>query len=391
MRKFIFFAFSILFLLVSAAAVFAQTEDLPLQAESIPLVATAELDSSGSPLETNSDFYISLNTDGTGLFYKDGYVSKINWNQPDDNNIQIDDRLGYTYDGIFSDGYLLIQVNDRTYIFEKSGGLPIMKLAPGQWAREIKPNFFVEDDTTAVQIGEEKSAEINRKAASLSQKYGIDIHIIIVSDFLDYSYSNNIELFSEEIADGYRLGDKNEENALLLVMSMADRDYDIYSSGFKTNEIFNPYSRGFLEDAMLPHFKHNDWAAGFLAYLDECDELLEMAENGEIFEDTSTTGTGSFISNEERNYKLEIVISLIFGLLVGLIARSSVKAAYDNQVKQESAASNYIVDNSFKLSLKHDVFTHTTASRTYSPRSSSSSSHSGGGGSRSSSHSSGKF
>ena len=391
MRKYIFFAFSILFLLVSAAAVFAQAEDLPLQAESIPLVATAELDSSGSPLETNSDFYIILNSDGTGLFYKDGYVSKLNWNQPDDNNIQIDDRLGYTYDGIISDGYLLIPVKDTTYLFEKSGKLPIMKLAPDQWAREIKPNFFVEDEATAAQIGEEKTAEINRKAASLSQEYGIDIHIIIVSDFLEYSYSNNIELFSEEISDGYRLGDKNEENALLLVMSMADRDYDIYSSGFKTNEIFNPYSRSFLENAMLPHFKQNNWADGFLAYLDECEYLLVNAENGEIFEASSTTDTDSFFSNEERNYKLEIVISLIIGLLVGLIARSGVKAAYNNQVKQESAASNYIVDNSFKLSVKNDVFTHTTSSRTYSPRSSSSSSHSGGGGSRSSSHSSGKF
>ena len=391
MKKYIFFAFSILFLLVSAAEVFAQTEDLPLSVESTPLVATAELDSSGSPLETNSDFYIILNSDGTGLFYKDGYVSKLNWNQPDENNIQIDDRLGYTYDGIISDGYLLIPVKDTTYLFEKSGKLPIMKLAPDQWAREIKPNFFVEDEATAAQIGEEKTAEINRKAASISQEYGIDIHIIIVSDFLEYSYSNNIELFSEEISDGYRLGYKNEENALLLVMSMADRDYDIYSSGFKTNEIFNPYSRSFLENAMLPHFKQNNWAEGFLAYLDECNELLEMAENGEIFEDTSTTGYSSFISNEERNYKLEIVISLIIGLLVGLIARSGVKAAYNNQVKQESAASNYIVDNSFKLSVKNDVFTHTTSSRTYSPRSSSSSSHSGGGGSRSSSHSSGKF
>ncbi|MBO7135004.1 MAG: TPM domain-containing protein [Spirochaetaceae bacterium] len=232
---------------------------------------------------------------------------------------------------------------------------------------------------------------MNRKAASLSQKYGIDIHIIIVSNFLEYSYSNNIELFSEEISDGYRLGDKNEENALLLVMSMADRDYDIYSSGFKTNEIFNPYSRSFLENAMLPHFKQNNWADGFLAYLDECEYLLVNAENGEIFEASSTTDTDSFFSNEERNYKLEIVISLIIGLLVGLIARSGVKAAYNNQVKQESAASNYIVDNSFKLSVKNDVFTHTTSSRTYSPRSSSSSSHSGGGGSRSSSHSSGKF
>ena len=391
MRKYIFFAFSILFLLVSAAAVFAQTEDLPLSVESTPLVATAELDSSGSPLETNSDFYIILNSDGTGLFYKDGYVSKLNWNQPDDNNIQIDDRLGYTYDGIISDGYLLIPVKDTTYLFEKSGKLPIMKLASGQWAREIKPNFFVEDEATAAQIGEEKTAEINRKAASLSQEYGIDIHIIIVSDFLEYSYSNNIELFSEEISDGYRLGDKNEENALLVVMSMADRDYDIYSSGFKTNEIFNPYSRSFLENAMLPHFKQNNWADGFLAYLDECEYLLVNAENGEIFEASSTTDTDSFFSNEERNYKLEIVISLIIGLLVGLIARSGVKAAYNNQVKQESAASNYIVDNSFKLSVKNDVFTHTTSSRTYSPRSSSSSSHSGGGGSRSSSHSSGKF
>ena len=378
MRKYIFFAFSILFLLVSAAAVFAQTENLPILAESIPLVATAELDSSGNPVETNSDFYIILNTDGTGLFYKDGYVSKINWNQSEDDNIQIDDRLGYTYDGIISDGYLLIPVKDRTYLFEESGELPIMKLAPGQWAKEIKPNFFVEDEATAAQIGAEKAAEIDRKAASFSQKYGIDMHIIMVSNFWDYAASSDIEIFSEEISDGYRLGSKNDENALLLVMSMYDRDYDIYSSGFKTNEIFNSYSRSFLEDAMLPHFKQNDWAAGMLAYLDECEFLLTSAENGEIY------------TSAPRNVTGEIIVSLVIGLLIGLIVRACIKAAYTNQVKEQKAAAQYIVGDTFKLNVKTDTYTHSTSSRTYSPRSTSNS-HSGGGGSRSSSHSSGKF
>ena len=390
MRKSLVFAFSILILFVHTA-VFSQTENAEPSSYSIPLLAAAQLDSSNNVIGTSDNFYMILNGDETGVLFKDGYISRINWTTPDEETFQASDRLGYTYDGVFiEEGYLALTYKDTTYLFADAENLPIMNLAPAQWASGLKPYFFIEDKNIRNQIGAEKIAEINDKAAAISERYGTDIHIIIVSDFLDYSYSNDIELFSEEIADGYRLGDRNEENALLLVMSMADRDYDIYASGINTNAIFNPYSRGFLEDAMLPHFKGNNWAEGFLAYLDECNELLEMAENGEIFEDTSTTGYSSFISNEERNYKLEIVISLIIGLLVGLIAKSGVKAAYNNQVKQELTASNYIVDNSFKLSVKNDVFTHTTTSRTYSPRSSSSSSHSGGG-SRSSSHSSGKF
>lgn len=377
MRKSLAFAFSILFLIFQTE-VFAQTETSNYnRSNALPLVAAAKLNDGGDIIESYDKYYIILNADGSGLFYADGFVSKITWNMPDDNTVQFTDRIGDTYIGSFIDEYLSLECDGTTYFFELRKTIPIMDLLPEHWAQGIRPFFFIEDEAMRNEIGEEKIAEINSKAAQISEHYGTDIHIIIVNNYYDYSTKSDIELFAEEISDGYRLGLDKDENALLLVMSMSERDYDIYASGKYTNEIFNSFSRSLLEDAMLPYFKYNNWADGFNAYLDECLNLLELAENGEIY------------TRPPRNYKLEIIISLIIGLFIALIARACVHAAYSKQVQQKSAAAEYIVNDSFKLSQKTDTFTHTTTSRTYSPRSSSSSSHSGG--SRSSSHSSGKF
>ena len=377
MRKSLAFAFSILFLIFQAE-VFAQTETSSYNKNNVlPLVAVAKLNNGGDIIESYDKYYIILNVDGSGLFYADGFVSKITWNMPDDDTVQFTDRLGDTYKGSFIDEYLSLECDGTLYYFEQRETIPIMNLSPENWAQSIRPFFFIEDKAIRNEIGDAQIAEINSKAAQISERYGTDIHIIIVNNYYDYSTKSDIELFSEEISDGYRLGLYKDENALLLVMSMSERDYDIYASGEYTNEIFNSFSRSLLEDAMLPHFKYNNWADGFNAYLDECLNLLELAENGEIY------------TRPPRNYKLEIIISLIIGLVIALIARAGVHAAYTNQVQQKFAASDYIVNDSFQLTQKTDTFTHTTTSRTYSPRSSSSGGHSGG--SRSSSHSSGKF
>lgn len=377
MRKSLFFAFSILLLLININ-IFAQTENqnsAPIK--SLSFVASAQLNSEDEIITTDDSFYLILNGSGTGLLFENGYVSSIDWTMPDDDSFQITDIFGYTYDGTFDDEYLVLSYEETIYYFQQTDALPIMNLAPEQWASGITPYFFVKDESIKNEIGSDKITEINDKASEISEKYGIDIHIIIIPDFLKYSYSSDIKAFSEEVIDGYRLGNRSEGNTLFLVMSMAERDYDICASGIQADGIFTTFAQELLENAMLPHFKDNNWTAGFTAYLDECAYILECAANGEIF------------TREPRNKKAEIILALIIGFLIGLLARTCVKSSYNNQVKQESAASNYIVDDSFKLAEKSDVYTHTTSSSTYSPRSSSSSHSRGGSGGRS--HSSGKF
>ena len=393
MRKAFIFAFSILFLLIHID-IFAQTGNQSPAKNPVSFAATGLVTGNNQIIENkNDDLYLILNDNSTGLLIENDYVTKIDWLMLDEASIQLTDRLGYTYDGKFINEYLVLSYDEKTYVFEQYENLPILYLSPEQWAGGLKPFFFIEDKNIKNQIGAEKIAEINEKAAALSEEYGTEIHIIIVSDFLDYACTYDIELFAEEIVNGYRLGNKNEGNALVLVMSMSERDYDIFASGIQSEGIFTNTAKSLLEDAMLPHFKGNNWADGFLAFLDECEYIQKQALNGEIYSDETYSGNlynERTTGNDAQSTKMQIVISLAIGLLIGLIVRACTKASYTNQVNQKSAASEYLVDNSFNLTGKSDVFTHTTTSSTYSPRSSSSSSHSSGRG-RSSSHSSGKF
>ena len=383
MKKSIILFMSI-FLIFFQTGIFAQEEeqefDDSAETGHLSLYAVKQQTSSGKEIELSEEtFYMVLNDDGTGLLVNQDFISKVIWDIYEDGSIQISDRLGYTYDGIVQD-YLILEAQDSIYYLVEGYDAPIISLAPDQWENSFANNkFFVESKSINEQIGAGQINKLNEKALSLSSRYGIDLHVIIVSDFTDFSYSQSIEIFAEEISDGFQLGKSNEENSLLLVMSMNERDYDIYASGIKCNEIFNEYSRGLLEKAMLPFFKENNWSNGFTAYFDKCNELLELAQNGQI------------ISKPPRNIPFEIIISILFGLIISAAIRAFVKSLYVSRIAEKHSAQEYVIKDSFKILGESDNFIHTTTSKTYSPVSTSSSSGSSSGGSRSSSHSSGKF
>lgn len=381
MKKKILLALSIFFVLF-CTNIFAQTENKETYWTFYAEKSTYD-DGNAPELSTVTNVtpfrvYLVLNDDYTGLFVDTWYVTQITWDMPDDQTVSITDRLGDTFEGTFTDDYFVLKVDNTIYYMAAADTAPVINLAPECWTNGLPQNFFVESEYFKENIGEDAINELNEKAASISERFGFNMQIVLVSDFKKFT-AGSIGILNEEIADGFQIGKTTEGNALILTMSIDDRDYDIYAAGGMGNLIFNEYSRGLLENEMLPYFKNNDWFSGFNAYLDKCSELLEKAENGE------------YIDGPQGNTVIEIILAILVGLIVAAITKSCIKSSYENKVTEASSAQNYIVENSFNLSKQTDTFTHTTTSKTYSPKTSSSSGSSHSGGSRSSSHSSGKF
>ncbi len=380
MKKNIIFTLSTMLLIFQTGA-FAQSSyaDESKPHETLAYYSDTEITEDGTTLQCNP-IYVILSDNGNALLYNQ-YVYPGTWENTENSwlgdTTEITDYTGashvlYTTD----DGYVILYSNNTNYLIEEYQEPRILSVADGLWQKGL-PGFY---RTSPDLLGFTDSTcnELSRKAQELSDKFDIAVNILIVDDFRKYTLSGSMYRFTEEVEGGYNLGAKcGTGSGILLALSMDDRDYDIDVYEPAANEIFNSYAREYLEKAMLPYLHDNDWEGGLNAYLDKCEYILSEAAAGNI------------IDGPPRILWLEIVIAVLTGLLIGCGARASVKHSYSKRVMEETAASNYIVDDSFAVSHKRDLYSHTTESRKYSPKSSNSGSSSGGG-SRCS-HSGGKF
>ena len=228
---------------------------------------------------------------------------------------------------------------------------------------------------------------LNARAAELSQQYGFPIYIVVVQNMDDY-VNGGIERFAEEVFRAYELGVGDSGDGVLLAMSMAGRDYDVYAHGDFGNYAFTDYGKKQLADTFLDNFRANDWAGGFADYISECDYMLTRAENGDPIDVSgySSRQSSSFGSRLGRSIAPGVIVGIIIAFIYGGSLKRKMKSA---KIAREAAA--YIVERGIRMQDRQDVFTHTTVTRQRIERDSGS--RSGGTSVNSSghSHSSGKF
>ena len=116
-------------------------------------------------------------------------------------------------------------------------------------------------DTAGILSSETRDA-LNQRAAQVSQQYGFPVYVIVVDDVKNY-VNGTIEYFAEVIFSEYNLGAGESGDGVLLAMSMAERDYDIYAHGDFGNYAFTDYGKERLAQSFLDNFRQDDWAGGF--------------------------------------------------------------------------------------------------------------------------------
>ena len=119
---------------------------------------------------------------------------------------------------------------------------------------------------------------LNSEAKRLSDTYGCGVYIITLSDFKDYDGSaESFWDFSKEFYLRYHLGVGAGRDGVLLIMSMAERDYSLLAYGSAARYVFTDAAIESLENLFLDNLHQNDWYGGFQDYLFGCDELLYSA------------------------------------------------------------------------------------------------------------------
>lgn len=246
-------------------------------------------------------------------------------------------------------------------------------------------------------------AYLEEQAAIVGEQYGVGIYIAVIEDYTDYGFSVEDAAESLYLTHDFGLGD--EACGILLLLSMAERDYELCAYGTQAHIAFTDYGKDQLANVFLDNFRNNDWYGGFIDYIATCGEYLELASAGTPVD---VAGSSGDIYYYDENGELERVehtgtqhglfwapgwiVSAVIGVLLALLIAWIVKRVTMKSVAAKAEAGNYIV-GAPKFRVRTDQFTHVTESRRKIETSSGSGGSSGGTSVNSGgfSHSSGKF
>lgn len=225
-------------------------------------------------------------------------------------------------------------------------------------------------------LTQEQAASLNDAAAEIAERYSCAVYIVTLEDYKTYN-NEGVEQCTQELYHYFDLGYGEGRDGLILLLSMAERDYDLWGYGPFAVYAFTDYGLDGLEESFLPYFRNNDWYGGFTAYLNGAARLLDQAAQGEPAEYRMPVGTKAAVA---------LAPASLIGFLVCGIFKGQMKTA-----KEKETAEDYVVSGSARLRIREDRF----INRTRTVHVIESNSGGGGGGGRPSgggtSHHSGKF
>lgn len=199
-------------------------------------------------------------------------------------------------------------------------------------------------------LTDEEWLSLEQQAEDISEQYQCAVYFITVDDYTDYG-NGSIYAVAKELYRANDLGWGDEASGVMLLLSMAQRDYTLIAYGYG-NTAFTDFGKEHLADQFLDDFGHNDWASGCKDYLDTCGELLKLAQDGTPYD------RGSQIASWQV-----LVVSLLLGFPIAWLICWIWKTSAQKEVFVNGEARDYLNTGSLHFTRREDRFTHATTSR----------------------------
>ncbi len=249
--------------------------------------------------------------------------------------------------------------------------LLILILVPALTAQAAEGVYIY--DTVGILTADEQNA-LQQKAAEISEQYECAVYVVVVDDFQKYT-NYSVRQAAENIYTDNGFGWGEEKSGVMLLLSMAERDYSLIAYGYG-NTAFTDYGKDILSEKFLDDFKGDNWYAGFDDYVGYSGEMLQRSREGSPIDVSSDGVRGASRSLREKLGPIGLfLIIIVLPVAIAFIVCSTMKAKMKS-VRRAVSAQQYNVDSAVDLYESSDVFTHVTESRV---RIQNDSSRSGGG------------
>ena len=142
---------------------------------------------------------------------------------------------------------------------------------------------YVIDDARLLTI--EQRQELNTYAEKITETYGVGIYIMSVEDFHNYGEEPQIFDVLWNYYHDNSLGYGADRQGMILMLSMAERDFATFFYGEDTEYAFNGFGQAQLENYFLDDFGSDDWYDGFMDFLVASEDFMAKAAAGEPVRD----------------------------------------------------------------------------------------------------------
>ncbi len=199
---------------------------------------------------------------------------------------------------------------------------------------------------------------------SLSNKWQSNI-VVLTTD----SHSGPIQAYADDYFDYNGFCSDFNESGVLFMLSMADREWAISTSG-SCQYAFTDYGQEYLIEEMLPYLKDGEYYDAFNKYAQVSDYFLDLYAQGTPYD------RGYKPPKTSGDYARYGFISVIIGLIVALIPILVMKSQLNN-VKMKANAAGY-APGGIRVGTKQDTFINKTVTKTPRPKDNGSRGGSGG-------------
>lgn len=229
----------------------------------------------------------------------------------------------------------------------------ILPAASAQSLPEYRLVDLIADD--AGLLSPSSIDELESLALQVSEAHGCDVGIYFTRSYFLYSSIND---FADDYFDYNGFGYGPTQNGILLVVTMAEREYRITTGGIAI-DAFTDYGLNRIEEQFVSYLSSGDYSAAAKKFIRLCDEYLSEYESGAAYDTNNTVRTPLSLQS--------VGISGIIGfILAGLPLRRSKKEL--ETVRAKSNASEYRVGPKITITEQDDRYISNSITRVPIPR-----------------------
>lgn len=225
----------------------------------------------------------------------------------------------------------------------------------------------------AQYLDEAQLEKLSEKIEGIRQKYNFEVAIVTEDEMSGYDAMST----ADDIYDYNGYGAGENDDGILLYICRDTREYHIttHADGLR---VFNDRGIEYLKKNIEEELTNDNYYLAMDVFADLCDELLEMAANGEPY--------------NKKQLSMTYILMVIGGALLipFIIAKmmTNSKLAKMKTAVENNYAANYVKNGSKRLDFSRDIFLYSNITKTERPKnnsgshqSSSGRTHGGGGGS----------